>query len=750
MKMLPRIWRWLLEERMLLLLAVISTTVVFGAIYIVLDRGLRRWTDRDLGRKAALVWSALALDVRQDTPEELEEKFEALAGADRLIGVLACWGDGRTVSNAQLPPQMSCSSPLARAAVAAEGNAIIARLGGRDVHTTAHRIEGSSAGQWVVIVQDRSFVSSRRGRVVRVIVIAAYLSLLALILLGKLGIRVGRARFDQAARDLLSHIREGQIPAELPSDLQPLATDVTDTLARFRARTAIDGDSTGPARLRRLVATELAGNPLVVVANREPYLHEFGANGEVRVVQPASGLVSGVEPVLRACGGTWIGHGGGSADRETADASGRLAVPPDHPEYVLRRVFLSDEEYDGYYFGFSNEGLWPLCHIAHTRPVFRPGDWDSYQSANRRFAQATVEEGGSQAFVLVQDYHYAVLPRYVRELAPEAVVSLFWHIPWPNSEVIGICPWKEALLDGMLGADVLGFHTRYHCLNFLETARRYLECRVDLDAMAVEYNRHRTLVRPYPISIEWPYPAAPRHAGTALRASLGIDPERHVAVGVDRSDYTKGLVERVEAVERMLELYPDAVGRFIYVQLAAPSRTRIKRYRDVISDLEETVLRVNRRFGGPGYKPVVLQLRSFSPDEVRAYYAMADSAIVTPLHDGMNLVAKEYVASCSDGDGALVLSTFAGAAKELEGALIVNPYDPDSMARAIYSAMEMPRTERRERMEMMRSQIAKNSIYDWSRKLLHDMAEVSKRRDRLWTEHVDEAEKIRLEAAARW
>ncbi|MFP5246767.1 MAG: trehalose-6-phosphate synthase, partial [Thermoanaerobaculia bacterium] len=496
-----------------------------------------------------------------------------------------------------------------------------------------------------------------------------------------------------------------------------------------RRHPAANGED-GPARLRRLIA-DANVESLVVVANREPYEHIRTESGATQVKSPPSGLVTGVEPLLRACGGTWIAHGSGSADRENSDREGRVAVPPDAPEYVLRRLWLTEEEYDGYYLGFANEGLWPLCHIAHTRPTFRSVDWNAYRTVNEKFATAIVDEGRAN-IVLAQDYHFALVPRLVRDAAPHSAISLFWHIPWPNSEVIGICPWKKEILHGMLGADVLGFHTRFHCLNFLETVQRYLECRVDLATMSVEYGGERTLVRPYPISVEWPYPAAPREIGESLRRSLGIADDVHVAVGVDRADYTKGLLERLDAVEALLEQHPHVRGRFVLVQLAAPSRTRIKKYRDLLSDVEEAAQRINRRFGTESWKPVILQVRGFSRDEVRAHYAMANSALVTPLHDGMNLVAKEYVGSCGDADGVLVLSTFAGAAQELEGALIVNPYDADATASAILHALEMPLDERRARMMSMREQIAKSSIYDWSAKLLRDLADVRTRRDRVW------------------
>jgi len=488
----------------------------------------------------------------------------------------------------------------------------------------------------------------------------------------------------------------------------------------------------GAERLRAIARAGLSQGGLVVLANREPYAHEWAADGTVRVDRPASGLVTGIEPILRACGGTWIAHASGSADRMKADRHGRLTVPPESPEYTLRRLWLGEDEYERYYSGFANEGLWPLCHMAHAQPAFRAADWSAYQSVNETFARAAVEETRPDGLLLIQDYHFALVPRMVRNHAPHAVTSLFWHIPWPHAEVVGICPWKEALLEGMLGADILGFHTRQYCLNFLEAAQRYLECRVDFDDMSVSHGGRRTLVRPYPISVEWPYPAASRSEGAALRRRLGFGDDVHVTIGVDRADYTKGLLERVAAIEVMLEENPSLHGRFVFVQLASPTRSRIRRYRELADDLCAAVDRVNERFATSSWKPILLEMRTFSPDEVRAHYAMADSALVTPLHDGMNLVAKEYVASCEDGDGALVLSVFAGAAKELDGALMVNPYDARQVAEAVLRAIRMPLAERRARMQAMREQIASSSIYDWSEKLLTDLCDVRRQRGRFW------------------
>lgn len=544
-------------------------------------------------------------------------------------------------------------------------------------------------------------------------------ALLASLLLARAGVRIGSRRTEEAMLATVEQLRRRQTPA---------------------------GD--GAERLRAAAEAEVSGGGLVVIANREPYAHEWGAGGAVTVQRPASGLVTGIEPILRACGGTWLAHGGGSADRVHSDRLGRVAVPPEKPEYTLRRVFVQEEEYERYYSGFANEGLWPLCHMAHTQPSFRAADWLSYQSVNDTFARAAVEETSASGVLLVQDYHFALVPRLVRARAPHAVTSLFWHIPWPNSEVVGICPWKEELLEGILGADIVGFHTRQYCLNFLETVQRYLECRVNLDEMSVSYGGRETRVRPYPISVEWPYPAATRTAGSMLRRTLGIPADAHVSVGVDRADYTKGLLERVDAVEQLLEDTPSLAGRYVLVQLASPTRTRIRRYRQLGSDLQEAVDRVNARFGTKEWQPIRLQMRTFSPDEVRQHYAMADSALVTPLHDGMNLVAKEYVAACEDDDGALVLSVFAGAARELDGALLVNPYDTRQVSQAILRAIRMPLAERRARMQEMRAQVASHSIYDWSEKLLTDMRDVRQIGARYWPQRVPVAARRPREVVA--
>jgi trehalose 6-phosphate synthase len=432
----------------------------------------------------------------------------------------------------------------------------------------------------------------------------------------------------------------------------------------------------------------------------------------------------------------WVAHGSGSADREAADAQARLLVPPEERSYVLRRLWLTPEEDKGYYYGFSNEGLWPLSHIAHVRPLFRNEDWRQYRAVNEKFAVAVCEEVDSDdPIILVQDYHFALLPRMIRDRLPHATVLTFWHIPWPNSERFGICPWRDELLDGLLGSSILGFHTQSHCNNFIDTVDRFLESRIDREQSAVVQQRQWTLVRPYPISIEWPsrwmhgVPSA-EECRRSVFDELGLAPEASLGVGVDRLDYTKGIEERLLAVERLLERVPALRGRFSFVQLAAPSRTIIPQYRKLNQNVDELAARINEHFGSGGYRPIILKRMHHEPPAVFRYYRAADVCYVSSLHDGMNLVAKEFVAARDDERGVLVLSHFTGAARELSEALSVNPYDLEEASAALAAALRMPPEEQRDRMRSMRALVAEFNVYRWAGRMLVDAARL-RRRERL-------------------
>ncbi|MEO5968603.1 MAG: trehalose-6-phosphate synthase [Bdellovibrionia bacterium] len=461
---------------------------------------------------------------------------------------------------------------------------------------------------------------------------------------------------------------------------------------------------------------------LIVIANREPYVHQRDG-ASVKVVRPASGLVTALEPVLRQFGGLWVAHGSGSADFETVDANSEVGVPPTNPTYRLRRVKLSTDEENGYYYGFANEGLWPLCHLAHNRPVFRTSDWEHYRSVNQRFARTVQEQDlNDDSLILVQDYHFALVPRFLREQYENRKfkISLFWHIPWPNPEAFGICPWGKEVLRGMLGADVIGFHTQYHCNNFLETCNRYLEARIDWERFSVTMENHETLVRAFPIGID-PKPVKVLNflEIIQLKKDYKIDAEI-IAVGVDRLDYTKGLIERIEATERFLEKYPKYQGKFTLAQMCAPSRTMIPAYKILAEKLKAVITRVNSRFSklGDSYQPIVFLHQHFEWEDIQYFYQLGKLCLVTSLHDGMNLVAKEYVWCQQPEAGSLVLSKFTGASRELSEAFIVNPYSIEEMADAIAGAIQLPDADRIRRMQAMKEKIFTQSAFQWAEDLI--------------------------------
>ena len=451
----------------------------------------------------------------------------------------------------------------------------------------------------------------------------------------------------------------------------------------------------------------------------------------LKVLIPASGLVTALEPILRACDGTWIAHGSGDADRETVDKHDRLRVPPDDPKYTLRRVWLSKDQEEGYYYGFANEGLWPLCHIAHTRPLFRTTDWEYYQEANKKFAKAVLEEMANtkHPLLLIQDYHFALLPQLIKRERPDAKVAIFWHIPWPNPDAFGICPWQRQLLEGLLGADLIGFHIQSHCDNFLETVNRALESRIEWESFAVNREGHLTAVRPFPISVaslEEPSQFADSRPASQEREALfrELDVEAlYMGVGVDRVDYTKGILERFLGIERFLDRYPAYREKFTFIQIGAPSRTHIKRYHQFLGEVEAEAERINWRFRTDRWKPILFLKRHHSHDEIGRYYRAADICLVTSLHDGMNLVAKEFVAARNDEDGALILSRFTGACRELRDALIVNPYDTDEISEALRFGLEMGPNERRARMQRMRRTVKEQNIYRWAGNLIAELCE---------------------------
>jgi trehalose-6-phosphate synthase len=495
-----------------------------------------------------------------------------------------------------------------------------------------------------------------------------------------------------------------------------------------RLRTSAEAIWT-PERLKVEVENLLQKKKMIVVSNREPYMHIHNGK-EIKCIVPASGMITAMEPILKACNGLWIASGTGDADKETVDKYDKVQVPPEEPKYTLKRLWLTKEEEDHFYYGFSNEGLWPLCHIAHTRPTFRNDDWNYYKKVNEDFSKAVLKEASDEEepFILIQDFHFALLPELIKRKKPKAKVAIFWHIPWPNPESFGICPWQKEILIGMLGADLIGFHTQYHCNHFLETVNSALESRVLWENFSVKMGGQTTLVKPFPISIAFTLKDydnnSPKIRASQLLTEHGIT-ARFIGIGVDRIDYTKGIVEKFLAIERFLEKNPSYMGKFTFVQIGAPSRTLIKSYSDMVSAVENETNRINLRFKTKYWKPILLLKRHHSHEEITPFYSSADFCMVTSLHDGMNLVAKEFVATRTQNDGTLILSRFAGASRELQGAIVINPYDIEESADAIKSALEMPVEEQNQRMKQMRMIVVRHNIYSWAAGLLKTMATIN-------------------------
>jgi len=722
----------------------------YGALPLA-DRLMLRWFSRDLETRANLIANTIQDPlqdlIRTGNPRRIQEFFTRITQDERLVAVAFCPPEnGEPVATTTLPKEVRCSD-LDRFT---EPGDLLQTAGGpvfvsvRPLVASA-TMRGLPIGQ-LVLVHDMSFIA-RRSRETREYLFLFFAGLgLMVALVTVIIAQLSWRGWIQGLRGLLrgetlflAPGRAGPFPPT-PPELRPIAHDlrqlIEDIEADHRAR---DEDQLGwtPKTLREILHRELRGQEVIVVSNREPYIHMRGGSG-IEVWRPASGLVAALEPIMRACSGTWIAHGSGNADHEVVDGHDRIVVPPppDDPQYQLRRVWLSPGEEAGYYYGFANEGIWPLCHIAHVRPIFRTSDWEQYVNVNRKFASTVEQESNSpNPIVLVQDYHLALLPRMIREALPAATIISFWHIPWPNPEAFAICPWRDELLDGMLGSTILGFHTQFHVNNFVDTVDRFLEARVDRETFSVSYRGKPTSVKRYPISVEWPPPAEllskpVEQCRTVIRQRHNLPPEHAVGIGVDRMDYTKGIEERMRAVERLLELKPEWIGKFSFIQIAAPTRVRIDEYRAYEMRVRDLATRINQRFPEATHPPIILMAEHHQPDEIFEYYRGADVCAVTSLHDGMNLVAKEFVSARDDQRGVLILSHFTGAARELPEALIVNPYDTDECASALHVALTMPPTEQRTRMRLMRGLIQDFNVFRWAGRMLLDAAS-SRRRGRV-------------------
>ncbi len=479
--------------------------------------------------------------------------------------------------------------------------------------------------------------------------------------------------------------------------------------------------------LQKLIQDKMGDYLFIVVSNREPYVHVF-KKGQVICQRGAGGVITALDPVMQACHGTWVAYGSGDADRKVSDSHGKIKVPPQDPAYTLKRVWLTKEEENGYYYGYSNEALWPLCHMAFQRPTFRTQDWKTYVEVNKKFARAVIEEvGDKKAFIWIQDYHLCLLPAYLKEMAPnQLIVAHFWHIPWPNYETFRICPQKKEILEGLLSNDLLGFHIRYHCDNFIDSIDREIESKIDRERFSVVRAGHETLVRPYPISVDFESineassSPAVSEAQQSLEMEFGLSGLR-VLLGLDRIDYTKGIPERLLAVERLFEKHPELKEKVVFLQMGEISRLHIPKYKALNDEINALVENINWKYSTDGWKPVILVRRHMSFTEILAFYRLGEACIVSSLHDGMNLVAKEFLSSRCDEKGMLVLSQFTGASRELTDAVLVNPYDREEFSEGIYTALTLPEEERSKRMAKMREIVKNQNIFRWAGKVISEL-----------------------------
>lgn len=718
------------------LLAALLVTAVVLLIPPFVASLVEQWSERDVQSRSMLAFNS-ALDeftalLDQNDSSKIVALFERMALDERLLAVGYCDEQARLLyTTREMPKGFTCAQTTLKN-TPGFSNLRSGRL--RLIVSSFPIVTRNGAGH-VVLLHDLSFADLRSSKariwsvfaLLGIAFLTAALAALVAVLLGR--------NWLQSLRHAIDEVRLGCGDMVDVSKAAPFGREFRRLLRDVQfAGLPIEGPDVewSPAMLRHVLAQKLPGAEVIVASNREPYIHNRDGDG-ISVQTPASGLVAALEPIMRACGGTWIAHGSGSADRETVDRSDRIRVPPSSPSYVLRRVWLTDEEQRGYYYGLANEGLWPLCHIAFERPYFRDDDWKQYKVVNEHYARAIVSEAKRpDPIILVQDYHLALLPAMLRAKLPNATIITFWHIPWPNPEIFGICPWKEEVLAGLLGSSVIGFHTRFHCDNFLDTVDRFVESRIDREHSAVAFGGLETIVRPYPISIEWP-PAAMTgqkpvaECRSAVRQRFGIAEHVRLGIGIERFDYTKGILDRLRAIDAFLSSRPEWKNQFAFLQVAAPTRSNLAAYSTLQEEAVELVRDINARHGGGSHRPITLVIRHHKPHEIFEIFRAADLCIVSSLHDGMNLVAKEFVAARDDMCGVLLLSTFTGASRELSEALIVNPYDIRSMVDAIEEALLMPAAVQTERMRLMREIVRLRNVYRWAGQMLLDAADLRNR-----------------------
>lgn len=728
-------------------ISLIAATFTFNQVTSERER-----LETDISYRSSLVADSLKESIEPNfinkSDDYLQSVVERFASNQRLAGLAVMDNTGSTVAvSSSLPEEISQVQQIAADVMDENAaNGTFVKLGDRKMYVYASPLHDSANNNSVVgsliILQNANYIDSRLNDIwinnlvrlsIQVLLITmAILLVLRWILLDPIRNLAASLQQTKSGKNLQKAFNNplfSPLIKEVGNIQKNLIAARTAASEEARLRLKKIDTPWTTERLKAFAEDLLKDRKIFVVSNREPYVHSKSGN-EITFHFPASGMVTAIEPLMQACGGMWIAHGSGNADKLVVDKDDKIGAPPDDPRYTLKRIWLSNEEVKGYYEGFSNEGIWPLCHIAHNRPIFRQADWDQYKAVNEKFAKSVLKEikDEENPLIIVQDFHFSLLPRMIKDTRPDAVIGLFWHIPWPNAESFSICPWKKEILDGLLGADILGFHTQLHANNFINTVGRELEALIDMDQFTVTKNNHVSFVKPFPISIDFTK-STPNLVKTQQEESLkklkelGIKTE-FIGIGVDRLDYTKGILERLKAVEIFLTNNPEYIEKFTFIQISAPSRSAIPHYQQFAKEVVNEVDRINNLFKKNDWKPIAFLQKHHSHSEIYPLYRAANFCLVTSLHDGMNLVAKEFVASRDDEKGVLILSQFAGASKELRDAIIVNPYNGEQTAQAIHTALTMKKSEQTERMKRMRNIIKNNNIYRWSAELLRSMVDL--------------------------
>jgi trehalose 6-phosphate synthase len=704
------------------------------------DKLFLNWSEADLQLRSKLVFSSIEDDlpdvISTERSSQLTKRFTQLAQDERLIGIGYCEGQGHPkYRNKDFPSDLSC--PATTGSTKPEFSRKIIKGGPVMVATfpvtTAELADTAAKPGYLMIVHDMSFAEQRSEQtrhyvlwfVFGVSLLAAFITMI-----------VARITFSRWVIGLRDYVRTGKRSRGLPRATLSITRELQQRIRqieREHQRPFLTGPKWSAATLFEFVKEHLPSEQLITVSYRQPYSHDKTAKG-IEWTTPASGLVTAIEPIMKACKGTWVAVATSEADRLVADEQGGIMVPPDHPSYRLKRIWLDDAETRGFYAGFANEGIWPLCTIAYVKPHFRTSDWEIYQSVNRKFADAILAEVKSPApIIFIQDYHFGLLAKLIRDRLPNALIIFFWHIPWPNSEAFGILPWRAEFLDGMLAADIIGFHTQYFCNNFLDCVDTYVEALIDREHDTIRRGNDFCMVRPYPISIAPPdfdEMAVPDmdSCRQQLMKRLKIDPALKIVLGVERLDYVKGIPERFRAFDIMLERNPEWREKVSFVQVASPSRLMVPAYANIDEEISKIAEQINAKYGTDKWKPIHLLKQNFGQPDVYKFYRAADICVVSSLHDGMNLVAKEFIAAREDERGVLILSQFAGSSRELIDALIVNPYDEEGLSQNLLRALTMNEEEQTTRMKSMREQVRTHNVFAWAAEILGDASNLHRRR----------------------